>query len=178
MIKTLADVRKNEPATVDLLKTIALTDESQYVRGTALASVIELLTDPEQSVDFLRQFLQHPDVTVQSNALNAMRTLKASPQAKVLVFRCLDPDQAESVRTTAIHMLAEGWKDDPGTFGIVRAHALGHDTSLQPTALWALGNNWKEDPETLPLLQGVARFDPNDTARRSAVNQLWERWPQ
>ena len=96
------------------------------------------------------------------------------PQTSHAIIRWhAEQSTARDVRRAAVEAVAAGWRDDPGTLGLLRDRAVTDLSDyVRRAAVGAVAAGWRDDPATLALLHDRATADQHEYVRQAATEAL------
>jgi predicted NACHT family NTPase len=108
---------------------------------------------------------------IKANNTNLLRHLED------VVKRHEDTLYIDKIRTIAIQILANTFKNTPKILYLLKTHARSDKSlNMRAAAVRELARSWKNDPETLPLLKKFAKSDCDADIRIVAVRELASGW--
>lgn len=148
-------------------------------REEALRALIQEWPDDPQVAGLLREFAEtDPDGNVRYGSVQLFAMIRHAEQSTGDWLRMCLTDDDPYLRRGALAALAEGWRDEPETFAVVRQCATGdRDHWVRLTAVKCIATGWPGDPDAAAVVRKRAACDPNPHLRTSVFDILVEGWP-
>jgi HEAT repeat protein len=92
---------------------------------------------------------------------------------------CLQLEQRSFISCSAVHAIAQGWKEIDGldTFSWLKELVQIHEIDwVRKAAVEAIAQQWKDDPDTLNCLREWALSDKNPDVRSAAMEEIAQWW--
>ncbi|MDX3666035.1 HEAT repeat domain-containing protein [Streptomyces europaeiscabiei] len=148
-------------------------------REEALRALIQEWPDDPQVAGLLREFAESdPDGNVRYGSVRLFAMIRRSDRSTGdWLLRCLTDDDPY-LRRGALAALAEGLRNEPETFAVVRRCATGdRDPWVRLTAVKCIATGWPGDPDAADVVRECAACDPDPHLRTSVFGILVEGWP-
>ncbi|MGB7057264.1 MAG: HEAT repeat domain-containing protein, partial [Geitlerinemataceae cyanobacterium] len=92
---------------------------------------------------------------------------------------CLQLDRRSFISWSAVHAIAQGWKEIDGidTYSWLKELVQTHEIDwVRKAAVEAIAQQWKDDPDTLNCLREWALSDQNPDVRSAAAEEIAQWW--
>ncbi|MFF0203338.1 HEAT repeat domain-containing protein [Streptomyces sp. NPDC005017] len=142
------------------------------------ALIQEWPKDPEVA-GLLRELAEtNPDGNIRHGSLRLLAmTCRQDRSFLDWLLTCLADDDAY-LRRGALAALADGWRDEPETFSVVRRSATDdRDAQVRRTAVQCVATCWPGDPDAAAVVRERAARDPDPYLRTIVFDILVDGWP-
>ncbi|MCX5409744.1 HEAT repeat domain-containing protein [Streptomyces sp. NBC_00335] len=148
------------------------------VREEALRALVQEWPDDPQVADLLRGLAgTDPDGDVRRFSLQLFAMTRHQDHSTGDWLRKCLTDHDRYLRQGAVAALADGWRNAPETFALVRQSATDdHDDSVRLTAVKAIAAAWPRNPDAAAVARDMAARAPDPNLRCSAFDILVEVW--
>ncbi|MET9730145.1 HEAT repeat domain-containing protein [Streptomyces sp. NPDC006458] len=148
-------------------------------REEALRALIQEWPDDPQVAGLLREFAEtDPDGNVRYGSVQLFAMIRHQDQSAVEWLRTCLADDDPYLRRGALTALADGWRNEPETFAVVRRFVTGdRDQWVRRTAVTCLADGWPGDPDAAAVVRERAARDPDPHLRTSVFDILVKGWP-
>jgi predicted NACHT family NTPase len=162
-IKIIINTWKDDPDTLQWLKTRATTDEDDHVRGAAVEALVEHYKDNPDTLTILKTCATtDEDWHVRYAAFQALvEHYKHDPDTLTFLKTYATTDENGYLRDEAFQALVGHYKHDPDTLTFLKTYATTDENGyLRDEAVEALAQHYKDNPELFELFYDRAVNDP------------------
>lgn len=148
-------------------------------REEALRALIQEWPDDPQVGGLLREFAEtDPDGDVRRGSLELFAMTRHQDRSTGdWLRRCLTVHD-RYLRQGALAALADGWRNEPKTFAVVRRSATDDlDHSVRLSAVKSIASGWPRNTDAAAVVRDRAARDPDPHLRCRAFDILVEGWP-
>ncbi|WP_013320242.1 HEAT repeat domain-containing protein [Gloeothece verrucosa] len=179
-MKFMAIIWHDAPNTLAYIKTLAQSDQHEFVRGIAIEQLAQQYRDDPEIKEILKtcaQSDQHEGV--RGIAIEQLaQQYRDDPGIQEFLKTCAQSDQDSWVRGIAIEQLAQQYRDDPGIQEFLKTCAQSdQDSWVRRTAIEQLAQQYRDDPGIQEFLKTCAQSDQDSWVRRTAIEQLAQQYP-
>ncbi|MDX2935575.1 HEAT repeat domain-containing protein [Streptomyces ipomoeae] len=148
-------------------------------RGEALLALIQEWPDDPQVAGLLREFAEtDPDGDVRRGSLQLLAMTRRQDQSTREWLQTCLTDHDPHLRQGALAALADGWRNEPETFALLRQFATDDpDDSVRLTAVKSIADGWPRNPDAAVVVRDRAARDPDPHLRCQVFHILVKCWP-
>ncbi|PSN10113.1 NTPase [filamentous cyanobacterium CCT1] len=191
VVNSITENYRDHPQALLWLKEVAETKEMRLnyrVAPLAVSAIARCWTNESDTLNWLKDIAQ--STVWQSVSIMAVQEIGNIYNQNSEIKRWLkesiqSSSSKESLRSAAVQVLAERWKDDPDTLPILKRRAqVDQDNSVRRAAVQALAKGWEDDPSLFEFwcdrtLNDLfeREYDWQGNPRQIALNVLVQQYP-